>query len=120
MALDCDLRAYQAPNRNMEIFEVTAMPSEWDGFLEGLALTYFNDHMHDNSVELTIEGLVAVLQAKLLPLLEAGEAMRQNIGAYVVALNASPFKQEDTSRAIRGCVDGLQAWDAAREAALKK
>jgi len=59
------------------------------------------------------ENDLAVLRRELLPLLLAGQAMRQGIGAYAVALNTVPFKQEYTCAAIRDCVDSLRAWDAA-------
>lgn len=97
--------------------------SEWDGFLEALAQEIAQAVLMDAPESLDDDGTEPanrILRAKLLPLLEAGQAMRMNIGAYAVALNASPFKQEDTSRAIRGCIDGLQAWDTALKVALKK
>ena len=76
-------------------------------------------HIHPGSFEKHIEDeLLVVLRARLLALLEAGQAMRCGIGKYAVALNAQPFVQAgNTMKAVGDCVDGLQAWDKALGAA---
>ncbi len=77
------------------------MPSEWNGMLKGLALEA-SHQIHGDSCAVGVKAndallIEAVLRAKLLPLLEAGEAMRDS-GLFHYS---------------------KKAWDAAREAALK-
>ena len=91
--------------------------SEWDEFLEWLARELAAAPCVPSfAANSAANDFKPMLRAKLVPLLEAGQAMRQNIGAYAVALNAKPFKQADTMSAIGGCVNGLEAWDAALKA----
>ena len=71
--------------------------SDWDSFLEALALECESFIISGSGPWKADKRIVAALRAKLLPLLEAGQAMR------------------DEAPSILG-----KPWDAAKEAALKE
>lgn len=47
-------------------------------------------------------------------LLAAGQAMRDGLGHYAMALNAVPFDADCVTTATRECLEGLKAHDAAK------
>lgn len=74
------------------------MASELDGLIEKVAREVFSESL--NSPELIQDTIPKVLKTRLLPLLEAGQAMRNNLEA-------------------EGYFNGVGSWDAAKRKALE-